>query len=202
MPPLLPYLRDDELQRFVQRPVSRLPSFQLVEGPIHHSLPHGSVVLLGDSIKAVKPYFGQGANSALEDVSVLHACLADANDDPVAAAAAFTARRAEDARALVRISRGFVRRPVSIPRALDFEALDLWTLNHSPARSIPSPCLVITDLPKVHNHRAPRQPTRAGRQGQAGHGAVSRAATARHPVEQAAADALQSADPPCAARRA
>ena len=34
MPPLLPYLRDDELQRFVQRPVSRLPSFQLVDGPI------------------------------------------------------------------------------------------------------------------------------------------------------------------------
>ena len=65
MPPLLPYLRDDELQRFVQRPVSRLPSFQLVDGPIHHSLPSGGVVLLGDSIKAVKPYFGQGANSAV-----------------------------------------------------------------------------------------------------------------------------------------
>ena len=38
---------------------------------------------------------------------MLHACLADAADDPVAAATAFTARRAEDARALVRISRGF-----------------------------------------------------------------------------------------------
>ena len=30
------------------------------------------VVLLGDAIKAVKPYFGQGANSALEDVTALY----------------------------------------------------------------------------------------------------------------------------------
>jgi len=64
-------------------------------------------VLLGDAIKTVKPYFGQGANSALEDVSVLDACLEDARDEPAAAAAAFTAARAADARALVRISRGF-----------------------------------------------------------------------------------------------
>eukprot|EP00971_Amphidinium_carterae_P158777 3147844-Amphidinium_carterae.1 len=28
----------------------------------------GAVVLLGDSIKTVKPYFGQGANSALEEL--------------------------------------------------------------------------------------------------------------------------------------
>ena len=77
MPPLLPYLRDDELERFAKRPVSRLPSFQLVEGPIHRALPRGGVVLLGDAIKAVKPYFGQGANSALEDVAVLSRCLDD-----------------------------------------------------------------------------------------------------------------------------
>ena len=80
---------------------------ELVEGPIHRALPRGGVVLLGDAIKAVKPYFGQGANSALEDVSVLGACLARERDDPAAAAAAFTAARADDARALVRISRGF-----------------------------------------------------------------------------------------------
>ena len=67
----------------------------------------GGVLLLGDAIKAVKPYFGQGANSALEDVAVLGRCLDAAADDPAAAAAAFTAARAEDARALVRISRSF-----------------------------------------------------------------------------------------------
>ena len=107
MPPLLPYLRDDDLERFVERPVSRLPSFQLVEGDIHRCTPGGGVVLLGDAIKAVKPYFGQGANSALEDVVVLNRCLDDCKDAPAAAAAAFTAARAEDARALVQVSRGF-----------------------------------------------------------------------------------------------
>ena len=109
LPPLAPYVRDDELARFVERPISRLPSFQCVEGDIHHSLPRGGVVVLGDAIKAVKPYFGQGANSALEDVSILKRCLDESGDEPAAAARAFSAARGDDARALVRISRGFDR---------------------------------------------------------------------------------------------
>ena len=107
MSPLLPYLRDDELERFAQRPIGKLPSFQKVEGDIHKSLADGGVVLLGDAIKAVKPYFGQGANSALEDVTVLDACLDQTGDAPALAAAAFSAARANDARALVDISRSF-----------------------------------------------------------------------------------------------
>ncbi len=107
LPPLLPYVREDELGRFVRRPISRLPSFQLVEGDVHRATPRGGVVLLGDAIKAVKPYFGQGCNSALEDVSVLARCLEASADDPARACAAFTAARADDARALVRTSRGF-----------------------------------------------------------------------------------------------
>ncbi|KAH8075607.1 FAD binding protein [Aureococcus anophagefferens] len=59
-----------------------------------------------DGARAVKPYFGQGANSALEDVAILDDCLDDA-PDAAGAAALFSERRAEDARALVRISRGF-----------------------------------------------------------------------------------------------
>lgn len=107
LPSVSPYLRDEELARFVERPISRLPSFQLVEGDVHASLPAGGVVLLGDSIKAVKPYFGQGANSALEDVAVLARCLDACGDDAPSAAAAFTRERAEEARALVRTSRSF-----------------------------------------------------------------------------------------------
>jgi len=107
LPPLAPYIRDDELARFVERPISRLPSFQCVEGDIHRSLPRGGVVVLGDAIKAVKPYFGQGANSALEDVSVLKRCLDGSEDEPRDVARAFSEARGEDARALVRISRGF-----------------------------------------------------------------------------------------------
>merc|ERR1711879_247561 len=63
LPSIVPYMRDDDLERFVKRPISRLPSFQLVTGNIHYTMSHGSVILLGDAIKAVKPYFGQGANS-------------------------------------------------------------------------------------------------------------------------------------------
>jgi len=107
LPPLLPYLEDADLAAFVERPTGRLPSFQLVEGPVHTSTAEGGVVLLGDAIKAVKPYFGQGANSALEDVSILGRCLEQCADEPAAAAAAFTAARADDARALVKTSRGF-----------------------------------------------------------------------------------------------
>jgi kynurenine 3-monooxygenase len=108
LPPIASYVRDDDLERFVLRPVSRLPSFQMVEGDIHAATKAGGVVLLGDSIKAVKPYFGQGANSALEDVVILERCLEESGDtQPAAAAAAFTIARAEDARALVRVSRSF-----------------------------------------------------------------------------------------------
>ena len=107
LPGLLPYLDDAELGRFARRPVGKLPSFQLVEGDLHRALPSGAVVLLGDAIKAVKPYFGQGANSALEDCRILGKCLDESAGEVPAAAAAFSERRAEDARALVRISRSF-----------------------------------------------------------------------------------------------
>lgn len=102
-PALLRYVGDRDLERFARRDTGRLPSFSKIDGRLHR----GRVVLLGDAIKSVKPYFGQGANSALEDVAVLDACLEYADDDGAAAAAAFTAARAEDARALVDISRGF-----------------------------------------------------------------------------------------------
>mmetsp|Transcript_66994 Transcript_66994/g.160524 ORF Transcript_66994/g.160524 Transcript_66994/m.160524 type:complete len:571 (+) Transcript_66994:70-1782(+) len=107
LPQVLPFVDDKDLQLFVDRPISRLPSFQMVNGDIHTSLARGAVVLLGDSIKTVKPYFGQGANSALEDVAVLRQSLDDAEDDVARAAKLFSKQRAEDARALVRISRSF-----------------------------------------------------------------------------------------------
>ena len=125
LPAIIPYVRDDDLERFVTRPISRLPAFSLVEGDIHASLDRGGVVLLGDAIKAVKPYFGQGANSALEDVTILADCLEECGDEPAAAAAAFTAR-ADDARALVRTSRSFDGRgPLGTARFLVPLLLDL-----------------------------------------------------------------------------
>lgn len=81
-------------------------------------------MLSGDCIHTVKPYFGLGANSALEDVKVLSECLdyagfrLDDSDGTTAAAGVtrttstiskaireFTEKRAKDAKTLVRLSR-------------------------------------------------------------------------------------------------
>jgi kynurenine 3-monooxygenase len=59
LPQVRPYLREEDLARFIEQPMNRLPSFQLVEGDLHQSLADGGVLVLGDAIKAVKPYFGQ-----------------------------------------------------------------------------------------------------------------------------------------------
>ena len=58
LPGLSPYLREDDLSRFAARPISRLPSFQLVEGDIHTVTDEGGVVLLGDAIKTVRSLSG------------------------------------------------------------------------------------------------------------------------------------------------
>eukprot|EP00316_Scyphosphaera_apsteinii_P011637 CAMPEP_0119302456 /NCGR_PEP_ID=MMETSP1333-20130426/4042_1 /TAXON_ID=418940 /ORGANISM="Scyphosphaera apsteinii, Strain RCC1455" /LENGTH=428 /DNA_ID=CAMNT_0007304807 /DNA_START=99 /DNA_END=1382 /DNA_ORIENTATION=+ len=109
LPSLLPYVVEEELEIFARSPIRRLPPFQLVHGDLHALLPKGGVVLLGDAVKTVKPYFGQGCNSALEDVSVLARCLARKYDSPRDAVADFTATRAADVRALVSMSRSFDR---------------------------------------------------------------------------------------------
>ena len=53
----------------------------------------------------MKPYFGLGANSALEDVKILKECLDDVQDDIPKAVQEYSRRRARDAQTLVRISR-------------------------------------------------------------------------------------------------
>lgn len=148
MKPLAPYLRDDDLERFVQQPIGRLPAFQLVEGEIsaaaaHCGAPHSrralaarradpplhasrggcaprrrdqssqALLRAGRQLGAGRRTRASGGHSCRPRLGRRspplrpQGCLADAKDDPAAAAALFTSRRAAEARALVRISRGF-----------------------------------------------------------------------------------------------
>ncbi|KAG5185345.1 kynurenine 3-monooxygenase [Tribonema minus] len=93
-----------DMQRFVEKPVSKLPSFSYC-GPVLHMGAAG--VLLGDTIKTVKPYFGMGVNSAFEDICVLDDCLNDTGDNLQEALPLFSKRRAASAKALVELSRQF-----------------------------------------------------------------------------------------------
>jgi len=65
-------------------------------------------VILGDCAHTVKPYFGLGANSALEDVSILGDVLKE-TPNTSSAVQEFTKRRAKEAEVLVKISRGLDR---------------------------------------------------------------------------------------------
>lgn len=146
------YVSDDDLERMAARRLSTLPTFAYAGGGCLHRVAEGApsgdasgdasaadaasaegseevggACLLGDSIHTVKPYFGLGVNSALEDVTVLDDCLTrvgggrarksggeGAGEDEgrrgggwTAALPEFSRRRAADAKALVDISRGF-----------------------------------------------------------------------------------------------
>lgn len=117
------YLEDSDLEVFAKKQPKRLPSFSYA----YPKLGHGNVALVGDAIHCVKPYFGQGVNSAFEDVVIFARCLDDArvraaagatgsdaaaSDTPESIAegvAAYSDARAKDSEALVEVSRSFDR---------------------------------------------------------------------------------------------
>ena len=107
---------DEEMARVAQKEASRLPVFRFA-GP---RLNMGSrTLVLGDAAHTVKPYYGLGANTALEDVQVLSSILDDvaktrssSNNEMDAVPSAvqlFSKRRAGDSAALVTISRNMDR---------------------------------------------------------------------------------------------
>jgi 2-polyprenyl-6-methoxyphenol hydroxylase-like FAD-dependent oxidoreductase len=102
LPQFSSLLDDDTVASVAEKPVSYLPGFRY-SGPRLHQ---GSCcVLVGDSAHTVKPYFGLGANSALEDVLVLSDVLDAKGTDLGDAAREYSKRRAKDAETLVRLSR-------------------------------------------------------------------------------------------------
>jgi len=100
-------IRDDDLAVFAAAPPSKLPVFRTVTPRLHRRL--GGAALLGDCIHTVKPYFGLGANSAFEDVTVFMDCLTAAAEDLPTALKLYSEARADDAFTLVRLSHMFDR---------------------------------------------------------------------------------------------
>ena len=94
-------LDDETVNEIAKKPPSYLPSFRFA-GP---RLNQGDYTLiLGDCAHTVKPYFGLGANSALEDVKVLEEAI-DSTDDIPAAVHLFSKKRAAESASLVKLSR-------------------------------------------------------------------------------------------------
>ncbi|MFQ5423512.1 MAG: FAD-dependent oxidoreductase [Phycisphaerae bacterium] len=78
--PLMPTLVED----YRRNPVGSLATVRC--DPWYH---RDRIVLLGDACHAVVPFYGQGANAAFEDCTVLSACLADHAPDIERAFAAY-----------------------------------------------------------------------------------------------------------------
>jgi len=102
LPQFSPILDDEVVAQVAKKHSSSLPAFRFV-GP---RLNHGDhTLILGDCAHTVKPYFGLGANSALEDVSILSDCIDDSSNNMIEAIHEFSRRRAKDSETLVKISR-------------------------------------------------------------------------------------------------
>ncbi|GKY95927.1 hypothetical protein MPSEU_000553300 [Mayamaea pseudoterrestris] len=96
-------LMSDEVTAAVAiKPVSFLPAFRYVGPRLHQGK---RCLILGDCAHTVKPYFGLGANSALEDVLVLQDVLTQCGGDVTVAVPEFSKRRAPEAKTMVRLSR-------------------------------------------------------------------------------------------------
>jgi hypothetical protein len=107
-------ISEEEIERVATKSASTLPAFRFA-GP---RLNMGKrTLILGDAAHTVKPYFGLGANTALEDVQMLSQALdeaaASSSDSKVdavpTAVKLFSDRRAPDSAALVTISRNMDR---------------------------------------------------------------------------------------------
>jgi len=106
LPQFSAFLDDEVVALVAKKPPSFLPSFRFV-GPRLNQGDH--TLILGDCAHTVKPYFGLGANSALEDVAIFSDCIDDADNNMVEAIHEFSNRRAKDSETLVRISRDLDR---------------------------------------------------------------------------------------------
>ncbi len=92
-------LVDDLSGQYLRNPTSSLVTIHC--SPWHSG---GRALLLGDAAHAVVPFYGQGANAALEDVSILMDTLDSCNDEWEQAFATFFATRKPDTDALAELA--------------------------------------------------------------------------------------------------
>jgi hypothetical protein len=102
LPQFSALVNDPTIEVIAKKGPSFLPSFRYVGPRLHQG---ERTVILGDCAHTVKPYFGLGANSALEDVKFLSEAIDATGGDLTAAVRLFSSQRAGEAKALVRISR-------------------------------------------------------------------------------------------------
>lgn len=106
--PVSEILPPEEVARFTKSQGGRFPNPQYCSrlyfllGPSADIRP--GVVLLGDAIHCFPPDTGQGVNSALEDVCVLHEALSARDNDLSGALPLYESWRYEDVKALVRLA--------------------------------------------------------------------------------------------------
>ena len=98
-------LDDETVAQVAKKPANFLPGFRYAGPRLHQD---DSTLLLGDCAHTVKPYFGLGANSALQDVSILADCL-DETNSIAQAVHLYSRKQAPQAKQLVRLSRDLDR---------------------------------------------------------------------------------------------
>lgn len=101
LPQFSPLIDDENMAGIAKKPPSFLPSFRFAGPRLHQG---DKCVVLGDAAHTIKPYFGLGANSALQDVEVFSQCL-DSTSSIKDAVEKFSEERAGEAEAMVQISR-------------------------------------------------------------------------------------------------
>jgi len=99
-------ISDEEIARTATKSSSSIPAFRHSGPKLHVGK---RTLVLGDAAHTVKPYYGLGANCALQDVTVLSDVLDEVNGDVTAAVPLFTKRRGGESEALVSISRNMDR---------------------------------------------------------------------------------------------
>mmetsp|Transcript_18784 Transcript_18784/g.37707 ORF Transcript_18784/g.37707 Transcript_18784/m.37707 type:complete len:556 (+) Transcript_18784:86-1753(+) len=135
LPQFSPLIDDNTVATVAAKPVSYLPGFRYVGPRLHQG---NRCVMLGDCAHTVKPYFGLGANSALQDVSILADMFQATDYDLTKAVHSYSQQQAYEAADLVRISRE-LDRPGTLGLLTFVAPLILDAIFHKAAPAVFSP---------------------------------------------------------------